>query len=161
MSVDIVFGWNNAFDDVCFIGFWLGTGCPIAMTLTNLWKLPAGRGTRRIFGFDGGPVPVSLSAVLWCPMASGTATSGRELQRMGKFAIYFTNVLAIFVPCRYNITYWTMNYISIYNYILLQLLYHMSCEIIYMSLHDAAWSSWLTEIIHDWSDSAEIHGFTV
>lgn len=44
-----------------FIGFWLGTGCPIAMTLTNLWKLPAGRGTRRIFGFDGGPVTVSLS----------------------------------------------------------------------------------------------------
>ena len=133
-----------------FIGFWLETGCPIAMTLTNLWKLPAGRGTRRIFGFDGGPVPVSLGGSL---VPNGIRHGHVQAGNFREWEIchIFYECVSHFLCHVDTITYWlltflghdrfeanmqTMNYKYIFTYYIVATIVSY---VMWNYLHESSW----------------------
>ena len=70
----------------------------LRMTLTNLCDSRRGEGLEGSLASMEALLQFHSRAVLWCPMASGTATFRQGTSENGEFAIYFTNVLAIFVP---------------------------------------------------------------
>ena len=143
LHVDMVFGWNsvNSVLMMCFLlDFDWKQDARLRMTLTNLCDSRRGEGLEGSLASMEALLQFHSRAVLWCPMASGTATFRQGTSENGEFAIYFTNVLAIFVPCRYNhiLTFdlprpWfeanmqTVNYKSIYIYILYSCNYCIIC----------------------------------
>ena len=153
LHVDMVFGWNsvNSVLMMCFLlDFDWKQDARLRMTLTNLCDSRRGEGLEGSLASMEALLQFHSRAVLWCPMASGTATFRQGTSENGEFAIYFTNVLAIFVPCRYNhiLTFdlprpWfeanmqTVNYKSIYIFT-----YYIVATIVsyvLWNLHESSW----------------------